>query len=407
MERTDRSGMNPVIDKQIRKVEIREATRLSSLPVYIFAQLDALKAAQVAKGVDVIDLGMGNPDIPTPQAIVDEAARALQDPRNHRYPTFDGKLALRERIAQWYEAHYGVSLDPETEVLPLIGSKEGLAHLALAYVNPGDTTLVPSPSYPVHSRGTLLAGGQVHSLPLSDETDYLIDFDAIDAAAAERAKLLFFNYPHNPTAAVAERPLYERAVRFAYDTDTLLVHDMAYAELAFDGFKPTSLLEIPGAREVGVEFHTFSKTFSMAGWRVGFVVGNAQMLKALLKVKTNMDYGLFPAVQDAAMRALSLDASVLDGIIGTYKERRDVVVDGLRAAGFSVKRPKATMYVWVRVPDGFAAASFASRLIEEAGVVVTPGTAFGAGGEGFVRVSLIAPPERLREAVARIGALTW
>jgi LL-diaminopimelate aminotransferase len=267
--------------------------------------------------------------------------------------------------------------------------------------------LVPSPSYPVHTRGTILAGGRIETLPLTQENDYQIDFDAIPNAAAHAAKMLMFNYPHNPTAAVAERPVYERAVRFAQETNTLLVHDMAYAELAFDGFKPTSLLEIPGAKDLGVEFHTFSKTFSMAGWRVGFVVGNSSMIAALLKVKSNMDYGLFPAVQDAAIAALELPNHYVADTIQMYKERRDVVVDGLNAIGYNVRRPRATMYVWAPIPLGYTSADYASRLIEEVGVVVTPGTAFGTYGEGFVRISLIQDPDRLREAIARIGSLNW
>lgn len=386
---------------------LTESIRLQSLPPYIFAQLDVLKAAAREKGVDVIDLGMGNPDRPTPAPVVEAAVNAMKDPVNHRYPTFDGKPTLRRTIARWYEDRYGVALDPDKEVLPLIGSKEGLAHLALAYINPGDISLVPSPSYPVHTRGTILAGGRIETLPLTAENQYQIDFDAIDPEAARQAKLLMFNYPHNPTAAVAERPLFERAVKFAQDTRTLLVHDMAYAELAFDGFKPTSLLEIPGARELGLEFHTFSKTFSMAGWRVGFVVGNASMIAALTKVKSNMDYGLFPAVQEAAIAALNLPDNYVHDTVKMYKERRDVVVDGLNAIGFNVARPRATMYVWVPVPAGFTAGNFASRLIEEVGVVVTPGTAFGTFGEGHVRISLIQEPDRLREAIARIGSLTW
>jgi LL-diaminopimelate aminotransferase len=239
------------------------------------------------------------------------------------------------------------------------------------------------------------------------DEDYQIDFDAVDPEAARRAKLMFFNYPNNPTTAVADRSLFERAVRFGQETETLLVHDQAYAELAFDGYKPTSLLEIPGAREIGVEFHTFSKTFSMAGWRCGFVVGNARIIQSLLKVKTNLDYGLFPVIQEAAIAALNLPQSVIDGIVATYRERRDIVVEGLDALGFEVKRPKATMYVWVRVPDGHTSGSFAQKLIEEAGVVVTPGTAFGTFGEGFFRISLIVEPDRLREAIARIGKLNF
>ena len=382
-----------------------ESDRLQSLPPYIFAQLDLMKEVAREQGADLIDLGMGNPDIPTPQPVVDRAIEALKDPQNHRYPTFNGRASLRQAIAHWYRERYGVELDPETEVLPLIGSKEGLAHLAFAYVNPGDVTLAPGICYPVHARGTIMAGGRSELMPM--DADYQIDFDRVDPELARKAKLMFFNYPNNPTTAVADRSLFERAVKFGHDTGTLLVHDQAYAELAFDGFKPTSLLEIPGGREIGVEFHTFSKTFSMAGWRCGFVVGNSRIIASLLKVKTNLDYGLFPVIQEAAIAALNLPQSVIDGVVDIYRERRDIVVDGLQALGYDVKRPKATMYVWVRCPEGYTSGEFAKKLIEEVGVVVTPGTAFGTFGEGFFRISLIVGPDRLKEAMARIAKVQF
>jgi LL-diaminopimelate aminotransferase len=386
---------------------MEEFPRIKRLPPYVFNVTGELKLTARRHGEDVIDFSMGNPDGPTPSHIVEKLIEAVQRPDTHRYSVSKGIPRLRRAICNWYKTRYDVDLDPDSEAIVTIGSKEGLAHLALAYINPGDTSLVPSPSYPVHTRGTIMAGGKIETLPLTDANDYQLDFDAINREVAQQAKMLFFNYPHNPTAAVAERPLYEKAVAFAHETQTLLVHDMAYAELAFDGFKPTSLLEIPGAKDLGLEFHTFSKTFSMAGWRCGFVVGNASMIAALTKVKSNMDYGLFPAVQDAALAALNLPEHYVTETIQMYKERRDVVVDGFNAIGFNVKRPRATMYVWVPVPKGFTSASFASRLIEETGVVVTPGTAFGTFGEGHVRVSLIQPPDRLKEAIARVGKLTW
>lgn len=384
-----------------------EAARLQALPPYVFQVLDAKKAEARARGVDVIDLGMGNPDLPTPLSVVEAGAKAVHDPVNHRYPTFDGKLEFREAIAEWFHAHYGVRLDPTCEILPLLGSKEGIAHLALAFTNPGDINLVPSPSYPVHTRGTILAGGQIETLPLLPERDFLIDFDGIDPRAAERARMLMYNYPHNPTAAVAEASFHEQAVAFAEHSNTMLVHDMAYAELAFDGHKPTSLMEVDGGKELGLEFHTFSKTFSMAGWRVGFVVGNKKAIAALTKVKSNMDYGLAPFIQDAARAALALPRTEVDAVVEQYRRRRDVVVDGLLRHGYQVRRPRATMYVWVPVPPGQTAAAYAERLIMEAGVVVTPGTAFGTFGEGHVRISLVQGEARLAEAMARIGAMSW
>lgn len=385
----------------------QEAARLQALPPYVFQILDQKKAEARARGVDVIDLGMGNPDLPTPPSVVEAGARAVHDPINHRYPTFDGKLEFREAIAEWFQAHYGVALDPAGEILPLLGSKEGIAHLALAFTNPGDLNLVPSPSYPVHTRGTILAGGEIETLPLLAERDFLIDFEGIDRAAAQRAKMLMYNYPHNPTAAVAEASFHEQAVAFAEHTNTMLVHDMAYAELAFDGHKPTSLMEVEGGKELGLEFHTFSKTFSMAGWRVGFVVGHRKAIAALTKVKSNMDYGLAPFIQDAARAALALPRTEVDAVVEQYRRRRDVVVDALTRHGYAVRRPRATMYVWMPVAPGQSSASFAERLIQEAGVVVTPGTAFGSYGEGYVRISLVQGEARLAEAMERLGAMHW
>lgn len=385
-----------------RQELFRVSDRLAALPAYATAQLEVLKARAQAKGLEVIDLGIGSPDQPTPRPVIDAMKKALDEPANHRYPNFRGKASFREAIAAWYEEHYGVELDPETEVLPLIGSKEGLAHLALAYINPGDASIVPQPSYPVHTRGTLMAGGRVIEVPMRPENDFVPDWSEVAPADAEAAKLLFFNFPNNPTAAVAPRSFYEQTLAYCQRHQILCVHDLAYAELAFDGFRPTSLLELPGAKELGVEFHTMSKTYNMAGWRCGFVVGNSRVIDALYKVKTNMDYGIFNAIQDAAAAALALPQSHVDALVALYRRRRDVVVEGLNSLGWRIEKPKATMYVWAPVPPGLTAADFVADTIDRAGVVFTPGTGFGAAGEGYFRISLVADEPVLAEAVARL-----
>ncbi len=379
------------------------ADRLAGIPPYATAQLEVLRTAAEKKGLKCIDLGIGSPDQPTPPEVVERMIAALRDPSNHRYPGFKGKDSFRKAIADWYGRRYGVDLDPRTEVLPLIGSKEGLAKLALAFINPGDVTIVPDPSYPVHHRGTLLAGGELALVPMRPEREFLPDWSEVPASQLARARMLFYNFPNNPTAAVAPREFHEDTLAFARKHDLILVHDLAYAELAFDGYRPTSLLEIPGAKDFGVEFHTMSKTYNMAGWRTGFVVGNARIIEQLYRVKTNMDYGLFGAIQDAAEFALSLPQSHVDALVALYQRRRDVVVEGLTRLGFPVTRPKATMYVWCPVPPGQKAYDFVADTIDRTGVVFTPGTGFGAGGEGFFRVSLVAGEAVLEEALERLA----
>ncbi|HBE49503.1 MAG TPA: LL-diaminopimelate aminotransferase, partial [Cyanobacteria bacterium UBA11369] len=325
-----------------------------------------------------------------------------KNPANHGYPPFEGTASFRRTITAWYKRRYDVELDPDSEALPLLGSKEGLTHLALAYINPGDVILVPSPAYPPHFRGPAIAGGKVHSLILKPENDWVIDLAAIPDEIAQKAKILYFNYPSNPTAATAPREFFEEIVAFARKYEILLVHDLCYAELAFDGYQPTSLLEIPGAKEIGVEFHTMSKTYNMAGWRVGFVVGNRRIVQGLRTLKTNLDYGLFTALQYAAETALQLPDSYLHQVQQRYRTRRDFLIDGLAELGWSIPKPKATMYVWVPTPPGVGSTDFALSVLQQTGVVVTPGNAFGAGGEGYVRVSLIAECDRLKEALRRL-----
>jgi LL-diaminopimelate aminotransferase len=380
---------------------IAPAERIQKLPPYVFARLDELKAKAREQGLDLIDLGMGNPDGATPQPVVEAAIKALQNPANHGYPPFEGTASFRRAITNWYRRRYGVDLDPDSEALPLLGSKEGLTHLAIAYINPGDLILVPSPAYPAHFRGPVIAGGKVHSLILKPENDWLIDLGAIPEDVAQSAKILYFNYPSNPTAATASREFFEEIVAFARKYEILLVHDLCYAELAFDGYQPTSLLEIPGAKEIGVEFHTLSKTYNMAGWRVGFVVGNRHIIQGLRTLKTNLDYGIFAALQTAAETALQLPDNYLHEVQERYRTRRDFLVQGLSQLGWNLSKTKATMYLWVPCPVGVSSTDFALNVLQQTGVVVTPGNAFGVAGEGYVRISLIAECDRLGEALHR------
>ncbi len=381
---------------------IRRADRLSTLPPYVFARLDELKTRAREQGLDLIDLGMGNPDGFAPQPVIEAAIAALKLAQTHGYPPFEGTASFRQAITNWYKRCYGVDLNPSSEALPLIGSKEGLAHLALAYVNPGDLVLVPSPSYPAHFRGPLIAGGQIYPIILKAEQDWLIDFAAIPETVARQAKILYFNYPSNPTTATAPRAFFEEIVAWARHYEIMLVHDLCYAELAFDGYQPTSLLEISGAKEMGVEFHTLSKTYNMAGWRVGFVVGNADIIQGLRTLKTNLDYGIFAAVQAAAETALQLPDHYIHQVQQRYSQRRDFVIEELAQLGWQVTPSKATMYLWIPCPLGQNSTDFALDVLEKTGVVLTPGNAFGEGGEGYVRLSLIAECDRLGEALRRL-----
>ncbi|NJN04112.1 MAG: aspartate aminotransferase [Leptolyngbyaceae cyanobacterium SL_1_1] len=381
---------------------IQPAQRLRSLPPYVFARLDELKARAREQGLDLIDLGMGNPDGPTPAPVVAAAAAAIEDVANHGYPPFEGTASFRRAITAWYHRRYGVKLDPEGEALPLLGSKEGLTHLAMAYINPGDLALVPSPAYPAHFRGPAIAGGQIYDLILKPDSGWLIDLAAIPDQVADRAKILYFNYPSNPTAATAPREFFADIVAFARKHEIILVHDLCYAELAFDGYQPTSLLEIPGAKDIGVEFHTLSKTYNMAGWRVGFVVGNRHIIQGLRTLKTNLDYGIFAALQRAAETALQLPDVYLSEVQARYCKRRDFLIQEFASLGWDIPKTKATMYLWVPCPVGVSSTDFALSVLQQTGVVLTPGNAFGKGGEGYVRVSLIADCDRLGEATERL-----
>jgi LL-diaminopimelate aminotransferase len=386
---------------------IQTADRLRKLPPYLFAEIDRKKREVRARGVDVIDLGIGDPDLPTPPHIVRALQAAAEKSEHHRYPSYEGMLAFREAVADWYRRRFGVTLDPETEVLTLIGSKEGTAHMPLAFVNPGEIVLVPDPGYPVYSAGTWFAGGECFFMPLRRQNGFLPDLGAIPADVARRAKLMYLNYPNNPTAAVARPAFFRDVVEFARRNDVIVCHDAMYSELRFDDFVPPSFLAAPGAKEVGVEFHSLSKTYSMTGWRLGFCVGNPDAVAGLGKIKTNVDSGAFQAIQEAGIAALTGPQDVPERYRKTYQERRDIVVQGLRTLGWEVDVPRATFFVWAPVPAGGDSRAFATRLLEEAGVVVTPGVGFGPSGEGFYRVALTLNADRIAEAMERLQKLAW
>ncbi|MBI5446014.1 MAG: LL-diaminopimelate aminotransferase, partial [Deltaproteobacteria bacterium] len=362
-------------------MDIRLAQRVAQLPPYLFAEIDRAKKQVRARGVDLIDLGIGDPDRPTFSNIVRSLQEACVNPVYHRYPSYEGLPAFRGAVARWYESRFGVKLDPETEVVSLIGSKEGIAHISLAFTDPGDVNLVPSPGYPVYNIGTLFAGGVPYFLPLTRENGFLPDLEAIPPEVLAKAKLLFLNYPNNPTAAVADRKFFERLVEFAHRHNVIVCHDNAYSELYY-GEPPMSFLEVDGAKEVGIEFHSLSKTYNMTGWRIGFAVGNAAVIGGLGKIKTNVDSGLFEAIQIAGIEALEGDQGPQEELRRVYRKRRDVLVEGLRGAGLDVSAPEATFYVWFPVPKPHTSAGFAKLLLEKVGVVATPGNGFGAAGAG-------------------------
>ncbi|MFQ5829732.1 MAG: LL-diaminopimelate aminotransferase [Candidatus Methylomirabilia bacterium] len=381
------------------------AERLRRLPPYLFAEIDKKKRELGARGVDIIDMGVGDPDLPTPPHVIQALQKAAEDPENHRYPSYEGLAAFRQAVADWYARRFEVRLDPETEVLTLIGSKEGTAHMPLAFVNPGELVLVPDPGYPVYAAGTWFAGGEVHFMPLRRANGFLPDLREVPPDVARRARLMYLNYPNNPTAASATREFFSDVVAFARTHGILVCHDAMYSEIKFGGHEPPSFLEVDGAREVGVEFHSLSKTYSMTGWRIGFCVGNARGIAGLGKVKTNVDSGAFQAVQYAGIAALSGPQDASERYRKIYQARRDVVVSGLTALGWEVDVPATTFFVWAPVPKGLDSRTFATRLLEDAGVVVTPGVGFGPSGEGFYRIALTIDEARLREAVERLRGL--
>ena len=382
---------------------MRIAKRIETLPPYLFAELDRKLAAKREHGVDVISLGVGDPDLPTPAHIVEALQEAVDDPSTHRYPSYYGSLEFRRAVAAWYGRRFGVELDPETEVMALIGSKEGIGHIAFAFVDPGDEALIPDPGYPVYGVSTRLAGGTPVSLPMPAESGFLPDLDA--APVSDRTKAIWLNFPTNPTAAVADLGTFEAAVAFAREHDLLLLHDAAYSEITFDGFIAPSPLQVSGAKDVTLEFGSASKFYNMTGWRIGWVAGSAEAIRALGVVKTNLDSGQFTAIQRAAIAALKGPEEHLDQLRAIYQGRRDLVIGTLNGLGWSLKPPLGSCYVWVPVPEGDTSASFADRLLDEGGVFVAPGSGYGVRGEGFVRFSLTVPDDRLAEAMDRLARI--
>ena len=383
-------------------MDVKWAKRIADLPPYLFAEIDAKKTEMRAKGMDIIDLGVGDPDIPTPKHIVEALKRAAEDPQNHRYPSYEGMLSFRTAVADWYKERFGVELDPKTEVVALIGSKEGIAHTPLAFLDPGDIGLYTDPGYPVYPTSISFAGGVPYAVPLLKENGFLPDLGAIPEDIRKKAKIMFVNYPNNPTTAVAGDDFYKELVDFAIKYNILICHDAAYTEIAYDGYNPVSFLQFDGAKETGIEFHSLSKTFNMTGWRIGFAVGNKKAIGGLGKIKTNIDSGAFQAVQVAGIEALKNYKVGLEDRKKIFQDRRDIFCKGLDEAGLKYHKPKATFYVWFEVPRGLSSKEFSTKLLTEAGIVVTPGTGFGKYGEGYARVSTTFNTERIIQAVERL-----
>lgn len=381
------------------------AQRIKTLPPYLFAQIDQKKREKLQQGVDLIDLGVGDPDIPTPKPIVEAMKKAVEKPEHHRYPSYEGMLSFRKAVANWYKRRFGVDLDPEKEVITLIGSKEGIAHFPLAFINPGDVVLCPDPAYPVYKIGTLFAGGEPYIMPLKEENNFLPDFRSLPKDILKRTKIIWVNYPNNPTSATADESFYKDLVQWAKENNIIIASDLAYSEIYFSNKKPMSIMQIEGAKEVAIEFHSLSKTYNMTGWRIGMAVGNKDLIAGLGKIKTNIDSGQFQAIQEAGIVALNLPEEEVQRIRERYKERREAMIKALEEVGLEVYRSDATFYLWVKVPKGYTSADFVSLLLDKCGIVCTPGNGFGQYGEGYFRISLTVPTERLLEAVERIRRL--
>lgn len=380
--------------------------KVELLPPYLFLEIDKAKRQARQEGRDIIDLGIGDPDQPTPKFIIDALYQASQDPANHRYALDQGMPALRRAIQGWYKRRFNVNLNPDTEILPLIGSKEGIAHFPLAFLNPGDISLVPDPCYPPYKGGTILAGGRPCIMPLLESNHFLPDLKKIPLLARKKAKMIFVNYPNNPTNACANDDFYRQLIEFAAKNKIIIISDLAYSEMAYEGYKARSLLEFPGAREIVIEFHSLSKTYNMTGWRIGWASGNARLISALVKVKSNIDSGIFSAIQLAGVAAIEGPQDYLKSMCGLYQERRDILVNGLCALGWNVIKPKATFYVWIKIPTKENSISFAARLLKDADIVATPGVGFGKYGEGYIRMALTVPRERIIEALERIKKIS-
>lgn len=381
---------------------MKENTPMQNLPPYLFARIEQKVAEAKEKGLDIISLGIGDPDQPTPKHIIDRMAKSIYDSANHQYPSSIGLLEYRQAVANWYRGRFGVELNPKTEVVTLIGSKEGIANISFAYLDKGDISLVPDPGYPVYSIGNLLAGGQTHIMPLLEQNGFLPILEDIPSDVAAKAKLMFINYPNNPTGAVADIDFFEKVVEFAKTYDILVCHDGPYSEVSYDGLRPVSFLQARGAKEVGIEFHSLSKTYNMTGWRIGWAAGNQQAVEVLARFKSNIDSGCFQAIQYAGIEALNGPQDCVEVMRGIYQERRDIAVARLQKMGWNVIAPKGSFYFWIPVPKGHTSASFAEMILEQAGVIVTPGSGYGKYGEGYFRIALTVDKARMEEAFDRI-----
>jgi len=380
--------------------------KVQSLPPYLFLEIDKAKRRAKAEGRDIIDLGIGDPDQPTPRHIIEVLSKAALDPDNHRYALDQGMPILRNAIKSWYKKRFNVDLAPDTEILPLIGSKEGIAHFPLAFLNSGDLALVPDPCYPPYKGGTILAGAKPYIMPLLESNSFLPDLNKIPLNARRKAKIMFVNYPNNPTGACANDDFYKKLIEFAAKNKIIIISDLAYSEMTYIGYKPRSLLELNGAKEVVIEFHSLSKTYNMTGWRVGWACGNAQLVSALAKIKSNIDSGIFSAIQIAGVAALETDQEFVNKMCQLYQERRDILVDGLNSLGWKVKKPKATFYIWIKIPIKADSISFAARLLKNADIVATPGVGFGKYGESYIRMALTVPKDRIKIALERIKKIS-
>jgi LL-diaminopimelate aminotransferase len=382
---------------------MRLSARVEQLPPYLFVQISRKIAAKKAKGEEVISFGIGDPDIPTPSHVIEELCRTAHDPVNHRYPESEGLPEFRRAVAEWYQKRFGLSFDPEKEVVSLIGAKEGVAHIALCLIDNNDVALVPDPGYPVYSIGTTLCGGQPYYLPLTEQNHFLPDLESIPKDIIKKAKVLWLNYPNNPTGAIAGLEYFEKAVEFAKKNNIVICHDAPYTEVAFDNYKPVSFMQAKGARDVGIEFHSLSKTYNMTGWRIGMAVGNAQLIDALRRIKSNLDSGVPQAIQYAAIAALSGPQDIIQEHNKIYQKRRDKVIRTLNNIGIQAKPPKASLYIWARCPAGYTSAEFAEDLLEQSGIVVTPGTGYGPSGEGYFRISLTISDTMLDKGLAKLS----
>ncbi|MDP2942314.1 MAG: LL-diaminopimelate aminotransferase [Candidatus Omnitrophota bacterium] len=381
---------------------MKYSDRLAKLPPYLFAEIDKAKRQAKARGRDIVDLGIGDPDLPTPPHIVEALYKAALDVNNHHYALDSGMPEFRRAIAKWYRGRFNVKLDPDTEILPLIGSKEGIAHFPLAFVNAGDYVLVPDPCYPPYRNGTIFAGGVPYLMPLLAENDFLPDLSRIEKSALKKAKLMFINYPNNPTGAVADKEFYRSTLAFARKNNVFICSDAAYSEICFDNYRPMSILELDGAKDAAIEFHSLSKTYNMTGWRIGWACGNKRAIAGLAKVKSNIDSGIFQAIQLAGIVALEGPQACVKKANSVYQERRDALVNGLDSLGWKGSIPKATFYIWIRVMRGYNSASMAKALLEKADIIATPGSGFGKYGEGYIRMALTVPKDRIKVAIARI-----